>query len=254
MTNISLNIITKNEEENIKKNISWVKKCPSINEIIVVDDFSSDKTTDILKELNSSKLKVRIFKRKLNNDFSQQRNFAVSKSSNKWILSIDSDEIPSELALETINNLKEDSKLAYAFKREDIFLGKNLKFGETANLYFTRLFNKYKGKYTGQVHETWQTTQTLAKLKDKIYHNSHKDLKSFLNKINFYSDIRAQELYSKKVKTNIFQIIFYPILKFKLNYIFKLGFLDSTQGIIMALCMSLHSFLVRAKLWHLYQK
>ncbi len=254
MNNISLTIITKNEEENIKKNISWIKNCPIINEVIVVDDYSDDKTTDILKDLNSKDLKVRIFKRNLNNNFSDQRNFAISKCSNKWVFSIDADELPSKSTINFINNLNTDSKLVYAFKREDIFLGKNLKFGETANITFVRLFNKNKGKYMGQVHETWQTDQAIAYLKEKIIHQSHKNLKSFLNKINFYTSIRAEELYKQKVKTNLFQIIFYPIFKFKVNYIFKLGFLDSTQGIIMALCMSFHSFLVRAKLWHLYQK
>lgn len=254
MNNITLTLITKNEQDNISKNISWIKKCPIINEIIVVDDFSNDKTTDILKDLNSKNLKVRIFKRNLNNNFSDQRNFAVSKCTNKWVFSIDADEYPSDIVINFINNLNTNSKLVYAFKREDIFLGKVLKFGETSNISFIRLFNKNKGKYVGQVHEIWQTDQTIAYLKEKIIHQSHNDLKSFLNKINFYTTIRAQELYSQKIKTNLFQIIFYPILKFKINYIFKLGFLDSTQGIIMALCMSFHSFLVRAKLWHLYQK
>jgi hypothetical protein len=74
-----------------------------------------------------------------------------------------------------------------------------------------------------------------------------------MEKINFYSDIRAHELFQQKIHTNLFQIVFYPLGKFLYNYIVRLGFLDSTPGIIMALSMSFHSFLVRAKLWHLWQ-
>ena len=61
-------------------------------------------------------------------------------------------------------------------------------------------------------------------------------------------------MYQQNETTNMFEIIFYPIGKFLQNYFFRLGFLDGTPGIIMALCMSFHVFLNKAKLWHLYRQ
>jgi glycosyltransferase involved in cell wall biosynthesis len=251
---ITLLLVVKNEAENLQHNYNWLDKCKSINEIVAVDDCSSDDTKKIIEKLSSKKRKVKIFDRELSKDFASQRNFGVSKSSNDWILWLDADERPSEKLIRFINHIDINRYNAFSFKRTDIFLGKKLNHGETAKQSFTRLFNKTNGKFVGSVHEIWKTNKNIINRKDvEILHYSHRTLKSFIQKINFYSDIRAKELFDQKIKASIFDIIIYPTGKFIQNYIFKAGFLDGTPGIIMALGMSFHSFLVRAKLWHLYQ-
>lgn len=255
MTNhLSLLILTHNSSDLIEKNFNWIKKCQNINEIITVDDNSEDKTIETLKKLETKKCKIKIYKRELESDFSTQRNFGISKASNDWILWLDSDETPSDEFINFLNNFDFESDFVFAFKRTDIFLGHILNYGETANIFFPRIFNRKYGKFEGKVHETWVSEKPIYKKEISISHNSHQTLNSFLKKINFYTDIRAKELYDQKTKTNLFEIIFYPAAKFFQNYFLRLGFLDSTPGIIMALSMSFHSFLVRAKLWHLYQK
>jgi glycosyltransferase involved in cell wall biosynthesis len=251
MSNLTLLLLTHNEQENIAKNFKWLDKCPSINEIIVIDDNSEDKTIEAVKKLSSKNRQVSIHSRGLDTNFSAQRQFGVSKSTNDWILWLDPDETPNKKFIRFTNHIDINKYHNYAFRRHDIFLGHELKYGETSSQYFLRLFNKNFGRFVGQVHEIWQTDQPVFHSDAYITHQSHSNLKSFFNKINFYSDIRAQELKNNGVKTNLFQIIFYPKAKFIQNYIFRLGFLDSTPGIILALGMSFHSFLVRAKLWHL---
>lgn len=251
---ISLLLITKNESENIKKNFNWLSKCPVINEIVVIDDNSTDSTKEAIESLKSKNLKVKFYSRSLNNDFASQRNFGLEKTTNNWVMWLDGDEQPSIEFQDFLNHFTFNKRFVYAFKRDDIFLGKELKHGETARISFVRLFNKNRGKFIRPVHEIWSSSQSISYKNISIIHNSHQDLTSFLHKINFYSDIRSKELFENKIQTNLFEIFFYPFGKFIQNYIFRGGFLDSTAGIIMALCMSLHSFLVRAKLWHLYQK
>jgi glycosyltransferase involved in cell wall biosynthesis len=253
-SHLSLLLLTKNEQENIKRYWTWLDKCLAINEIIVVDDNSTDDTVNELKKLATSHRQVKIYAHDLAGDFSQQRTFGVSKATNDWVLWLDADEILTNKLIEYINNIDITQYNAFSFKRNDIFLGKELKHGETANQYFIRLFNKHFGSFEGKVHEIWQPTSSVSKTDLVIYHYSHPTLYSFIQKINFYSDLRSQELYSQKAKVSLSYIITYPLAKFISDYVLKLGFLDSTQGIIMALSMSLHSFLVRAKLWHLYQK
>ncbi len=251
MPNITLLLLTHNEENKILNNFGWLDECPIINEIVVVDDLSVDNTLNSLKKLQSDSRKLKVYSRGLNNNFSAQRQYAVSKSSNDWILWIDPDEVPSEDFVKYIKNFKPKKYFNYAFSRHDIFLGKELKHGETSSLYFLRLFHKKHGHFSGKVHEIWYSKKSALCLETYLLHPSHQNLDTFFQKINFYSTIRAHELYHQHIQVDLFKVIAYPVGKFIQNYIFRLGFLDSTPGIILALGMSFHSFLVRAKLWHL---
>lgn len=247
---ISLLVLCKNESKNLREWGRWIHQINTINEIVFIDDESTDNSLEIIKSFENKNLKIKTFIHQLNNNFSQQRNFAISKCTNNNIFWLDPDETPSPELISFLNNFS-DSKTNYSFKRNDVFIGHQLRHGETANLNFIRLFNKKSGKFVGDVHETWQSTIPTTKTNLIIFHQSHQTLNSFFEKINFYSTIRAQELFDQNIKTNLFLIIFYPKIKFIQNYFFRLGFLDGTAGIIFALGMSFHSFLVRAKLWKL---
>ncbi|MCX5658088.1 MAG: hypothetical protein NTZ48_07735, partial [Candidatus Omnitrophica bacterium] len=104
------------------------------------------------------------------------------------------------------------------------------------------------------VHEIWQSSAITVNTNQVILHHSIKTLSIFLQKINFYSSIRAQELFDQKHHFHSWEITFYPKLKFIDLYFLKLGFLDGTAGIILSLALSFNSFLIRSKLWHLSQK
>jgi glycosyltransferase involved in cell wall biosynthesis len=251
--NLTLLLLTRNESENIQKNFDWLGKCKSIKEIIVVDDNSTDDTIEQAKKLQLKNQKINIFTHSLNKDFAAQRNFGISKSKYNWIFVLDPDEKPTKKLIRFLNHFDKHQYKSYAFKREDIFLGQTLKHGENSHLYFIRLFNKNYGKFIGKVHETWQSKKSIKKTCFIVRHFSHQTVKSLIKKINFYTDIRSAELYQQKVTTNMFQIIFFPVGKFIQDYFLRLGFLDGTAGIIMALCMSFHVFLNKAKLWHLYK-
>jgi len=251
---ISLVLLTKNESKNLEKNFDWLKKCKTIKEIVVVDDCSTDNTVELCQKLASKNCKIQIFTKELKNDFASQRNYGISKTTHNWILWLDADEKPSKKLIRFLNHFDDHQYKNYSFKRQDIFLKHKLKYGETAYLSFVRLFNKKYGKFEGQVHESWNTSKTIKNTKYIIFHYSHSTVKSFIQKINLYSDIRSKELFDKQETTNIFEIIFYPIGKFIQNYFFRLGLLDGTPGIIMALYMSFHVFLNKAKLWHLYKQ
>lgn len=248
---ISILLITHNEEKNLLNYWTWLDRCKTINEIVVVDDNSDDKTKEVLKKIETKKIKVKIFERGLNNNFSDQRNFGITKTTNDWILWLDADEKPTSSLIRFLNHIDNLQYKNYAFKRNDIFIDHELKHGENSNQYFLRFFNKKYGRFTGAVHEIWQSPKEIEYKKLHIHHYPHQSLRGFIKKLNFYSDIRAQELYDQNQTSNQFQIIFYPLGKFVQDYFLKLGFLDSTPGIIMALGMSFHSFLVRSKLWHL---
>lgn len=248
---ISTVILTKNEEKNIIDCIESVLWC---NEVIVIDDFSKDRTVDVLKSLNNRKIKV--FEKELNEDFSFQRNFGMSKAKNEWVLFIDADErVGGTLKNEIIEKTKDNSRTdGFFIKRMDYLWSKKLKFGETGNIKFLRLGKKSKGKWIGNVHETWDIKGDLENLSNPMLHYPHKTMSEFLSEINYYTDIRSRDLYSKKEKVEFKDILIFPVGKFLLNYFFKLGILDGIQGLMLAITMSFHSFLVRGKLWQLWKK
>lgn len=249
---ISAVVLTKNEENNIIDCLETLLWC---NEIIIIDDFSKDRTIDVIKSLNSSKIKI--FQRKLENDFSSQRNFGLSKAKGEWVIFIDADEKLSNGLIGEMKDLLEGESPAYNgfyIERKDFMWGRQLLHGETGNIKLLRLAKKDSGVWAGRVHEIWDVKGSRGNLKMPLLHYPHQTIAEFLEDINYYTDLRSKELYDKGVQVRWWQIIAYPCAKFKLNYFLKLGFMDGIPGLIFALMMSFHSFLVRGKLWILWQK
>jgi glycosyltransferase involved in cell wall biosynthesis len=248
---ISAVILIKNEENNIVDCIETVDFC---DEIIIIDDNSTDRTKEIV--LNLKNPKIKIFSRRLDGDFSSQRNFGLEKAKSDWILFVDADErIPVELKEEILHHIKNNKdKNGFLIRRLDFMWGQSLKHGETGNIKLLRLGKKNSGIWQGNVHEVWKIKPPIGELKNPLFHYPHPTIKEFLSDINFYTELRAKELFSKKTKTNLLLILSYPLAKFLQNYLLKLGFLDGLPGFVFAILMSFHSFLVRAKLWLLWQK
>lgn len=249
---ISVVILTKNEEKNIidcLETVSWA------DEIIIVDDFSDDRTLEVAKSLNNKKIKI--YKNKLDGDFAEQRNFGLSKATKDWVLFVDADERVSRELKEEINSIiinREQKNIGYMVKRTDFMWGSKLKHGETGNIKFLRFAKRGAGAWVGKVHETWQVDGKIGELEEHLNHFPHPTMAEFLTDINRYSTIRAEELYIKKIKTNWLKILAYTKGKFITNYLLKLGILDGIPGLLHALMMSFHTFLVRSKLWLLWQK
>lgn len=249
--NISAVVLVKNEEKNIVDSLESLQFC---DEIIVIDDSSQDRTIDLVKELEKRRTGIKVFKRTLDGDFSSQRKFGVDRTTNDWVLFIDADERVSDELSAEIKEVVLEEFGGFLIPRVDFMWGKELKFGETGNTRLLRLFNKHKGNLKGKVHETWETKQRVGTLTYPIFHYPHPTISKFLEEINFYTDLRAQELFEKRVRSNLFKIIIHTKGKFVVNYFLKLGFLDGVEGFVHAIIMSFHSFLVRSKLWLLWKK
>ena len=255
---LSTVILTKNEEKNIERCLKSLDFC---DEIIIVDDYSSDKTLEKIKTLKSeigNKSKIEVYQRNLNGDFAAQRNFGMEKASGEWVLFVDADEEVNENLKLEIRNLKLEKKIAaYYIKRRDWFWGREVRFGEVGQIRqrgLIRLIRKGLGKWEGKAHEELKVKNQklkVGRLKNYLNHYPHPTIKEFLKEINFYSSLRADELFQQGKRTNIFEIVLFPLGKFFLNYFLRLGFLDGAVGFVYAFMMSFHSFLVRGKLYML---
>jgi glycosyltransferase involved in cell wall biosynthesis len=243
---LSTIILARDEEKNIERAISSVKFS---DEIVVIDDESTDKTAQI-----AEKVGAKVFKQKHLDDFSIARNNAMRRAKGDWILFIDADEIvPKTLAKEILEVTSDgdDDIVGYYVKRCDTWWGKEISHGEAGDTKILRLIKKGQGTWHGKVHEELTTIGDTKTFKTALLHYPHTTVADFINHVNFYSTLRAEELFEKKVKSNTFQIISFPLGKFLLNYILRLGFLDGAAGFVYAFMMSFHSFLVRSKLYQM---
>ncbi|RUA11977.1 MAG: glycosyltransferase family 2 protein [Flavobacteriia bacterium] len=219
-------LITYNEEDLIQgvlENISFA------DEIIVVDSFSTDRTIEIVKRFKNVKLIRRAF-----NNFTDQREFAISKASNKWLFFLDADELTSEnLKNEILNELENPGDIvAYGVKRNFYFKKKLIRFSGYQTHIVYRLFNKDYCYYDRRkkVHETLIFQGKTKILKNKLDHFSYKDEMSFKKKLTKYAQLRAEELFEKHKKPNLYHFYVKPLYRFVNQYFIRLGFLDGKEG------------------------
>ena len=242
-------VLAKNEEKDIGACLDSLSWC---DEMLVIDDNSTDKTVEIAKKKGA-----RVITHAMQGNFANQRNFGLEKAKNEWVLFIDADErVSSPLWYEIMQETNESigQYTGFYVARLDTMWGQVLKHGETGNTKLLRLAKKHVGKWQGRVHETWKISGKTGMLKNQLDHFPHETVEEFLKEINFYTDLRSADLFERKVKAYWWSPLVYPIAKFNLNYIGRRGFQDGLPGLVFAMIMSFHSFLVRSKLWLMWQK
>ncbi|OGW79510.1 MAG: hypothetical protein A3G33_06855 [Omnitrophica bacterium RIFCSPLOWO2_12_FULL_44_17] len=222
---ISIFLITYNEETQIERTLNTLKWA---DEIVVVDGGSNDRTAEICK-----RFPVFFYTRKFDS-FDCQKNYALSKTSNEWVLSIDADEIVSpELSkeiLEVINENRPDD--GFTVLRQNIFLNRPLRFGGQGMERVLRLFRKSKGKFWGHVHETVHIDGPVGHLSGVLIHNSIPTLKEYYRKLVLYTDMESVSVVEENRVPNFIMALLGPPIKFVLNYVIKGGFLDNKEGFL----------------------
>lgn len=224
---ISALLITYNEQDNISR---FIKEASCYaDEIIIVDSYSTDKT----EEYAINEPKVKFVKREFDN-FTDQRNYALSLANNDWVSFFDADEELSEnLINEIISTVNSKNvKDAYYAYHDFYFNNKKIKHSGQQNVKAVRVFKKSKCKYIDdlKVHELLTCNTEIGKLKHKIKHHTFVDENFYLDKLNGYSKLRAQELRVKNLKPTFYHYRIKPLYRFFNYYILRLGFLDGIEG------------------------
>ncbi len=182
-------------------------------------------------------------------DFSAVRNEALKRANMDWIFFLDSDEVCISKPEEIAQVLSKNTVDGIYFKRRDIFLGQEMKWGEVRNMQLLRLFNKSKGKFVRPVHEVVEVKGKTITSHLLIHHSAHDSISTFLKKVTTYAQIEAELRRKQKQNFSLVQLLLWPTGKFFFNYVIQLGFLDGWRGLIYSFMMSIHSFAVRAFLY-----
>ncbi len=239
---LSLVIITLNEEKYIADCIMSV---PFASEIIVVDSFSTDKTSEIAQGEGAKVLTQKFL------GYRKQKQFALGVATQEWVLSLDADERLSEELQNEISSILGNPKFnGYRMPRCSFHLGRWIRHGGWYPDYQTRLFRKELAKWSGgEVHEHVVVSGSLGTLKNEIQHFVFSDLADQIETNNEFSSLGARELAKQNRRFSLAKLVFKPMGKFFECYFWKLGFLDGVAGFIIALGAAQSLFLKYSKLW-----
>ena len=247
MRKISVVIITYNEEKRIRLTLESVKWC---DEIIVVDSCSTDTTVDICKEYNNCKVYVQPFL-----GYGLQKRFAVDKASNDWVLSIDADEIVTDALCEEIKSILSSSSISKAGFNVPItlvFLNKTFNYGAENKCLHLRFFNKNEGNFDSQnLHEVVKLRGSISTLKNEILHCSYVDTHHYIQKMNDYTSIYANEAVKKARHVGQQKSVFRFSFEFIRQYFIKCNFLNGYPGLVWSIFSAYYVFV---KLVKLYEK
>jgi hypothetical protein len=248
MVKISAIILTKNSENVLADCIDSISFC---DEIIVIDDDSTDRTVDIAKRFGANVEKSNPTKK----SFSRKREQGLKKTKFKWVLYIDSDErVSSDLKksiLEAVNKNNEFD--AYAFPRKNFYLGNHEWPYIEKQL---RLFKKSSLKgWHGQLHETPEIEGKIGELQGFLLHFTHRDLSSMIEKTISWSEIEAE----LRFRSNHPQMTWWRFPRvmataFYQSYIKQQGFKAGTAGLIESLFQAFSIFITYSRLWEMQQK
>jgi len=200
---ISVLMITKNAQELLVKSLRSVAGLA--NEIVVVDDYSTDETVKIAK-----RFKARIIQNH-EEDFGKQRKFSLKQATNSWILVLDSDEIVPICLKKEIKKVVSESKFnGYYIPFNNHFLGKKLRYGGEDYKKLI-LFKKDKVTITpALVHEKFVIKSgKVGYLKNKVYHYSYRSLLKMYQKFTDYAVREARQKVKNGEKTSLKKIFFY---------------------------------------------
>jgi len=247
MSKISAVISAFNEEKNIERCLRSLSFC---DEIILVDNLSSDKTSEIAKKHTK-----KIFTQKNNPMLIDlQKNFGFEKATGDWILSIDADEeVSEELAKEikSVIEKKENKVNGYWIPRQNIIFGKvisNTGWFPDPQL---RLFRRGKGKFVkAHVHEHIELDGEAAYLSNFLIHHHYENISEFLRKtINIYAPSEAEEYINKGYVFSYFDAIKFPLKEFLSRFFARKGYKDGFHGLILSFLMAFYHFLIFAFIW-----
>ena len=230
MSNLTVVVLTKNEEENI---IDVIKNVNLVSDnVLIVDSGSTDKTVE-LAEANG----VKVVYRAWDNDFSAQRNFALEHVQTEWVLYLDADERINDELAEAIKKATNDSKQAmYKFIRRNSAFGKDFKYGVLGPDSVVRMFPKDKVHWEDKVHERPVGDLPVITLQGFLKHYTYTDFDQYISKMNVYSTIGAQNNKAKNKKVGIIKdFVLRPFFAFFKMYVLKKGFLEGWLGFVLCL-------------------
>jgi len=243
---LSVVISAYNEEKTLPR---CLKSVSFADEIIVIDNSSSDATAAVAKKYNAI-----VYTRPNILMLNTNKNYGFTKAQGDWILNLDADEvIPEALAKEIISLLKKDVKEnGFWIKRKNFSFGKWIQHGLWWPDKQLRLFKKDTGKFLCKhIHEYIEVEGASKELQEPYDHYNYETVHQYLTKIDRASSSEAIVLSEMNYELNWYDALRFPISDFVKIYLAQGGYKDGLHGLVMALFQAFYSFCTFAKYWEM---
>ncbi len=238
-----MTIICLNEAAEIRgclESVRWA------DEIVVCDSGSGDGTLDICRQYTD-----RVFVDTWRG-FSGHKNLALERATQEWIFSLDADERVTPALAAEIRAVLADAKAldGYTVPRRNYFLGQWIRHGGWYPDRTIRLFRRDKGRFQPRaVHEAVHVEGAVGHLGQPFDHFTYRSLSAYLQRMDRYSTLAADELYREGRQAWITDLSLRPLVTFLRMYLCQAGFRDGTAGLILAGLYAAQTLAKYAKLW-----
>jgi glycosyltransferase involved in cell wall biosynthesis len=240
---LSVAIITKNEEENIR---SCLQSISFAGQIVIVDSGSNDKTLEIAATFGCEIYREEWL------GFGPQKQSAIDKCNEPWILVLDADERIAPDTATVLKKIVSDPNIkesGFSFPRKNYFQGRWIKHAGWWPDRIVRLFLKGAGKMSeAVVHESVEVQGMIGDLDAIIEHYTESRLSKIIQKIDKYSTLGAETAFKEGKKSSTGGALMRAFFTFIQDYFFRLGFLDGMPGLTLAVTDSINKFFKYAKL------
>jgi glycosyltransferase involved in cell wall biosynthesis len=228
MPRLSVAIITRNEAKNLP---ACLRSISFADEIVVVDNASSDRTREVAREHGARVLEVADWP-----GFGPQKNRAIDACAGDWILALDADErVEEPLRAEIEQAVARDAFDVYEMPRRSTYCGRFIRHGGWWPDYVTRLFRRGTARYSdARVHERLVTERPIGRLGAPLTHYSFRSMEQVLAKMNHYSSESARMLAERGSTPGLASAVGHGLAAFLRTYVVKLGFLDGRYGFLLA--------------------
>jgi len=250
MPTIGVVAISRNEETDLPLFLEHL--LPWVDEIVIVDDGSTDGTKGIIKNAGP---KVRLIEQVMNKDFgfAGQRNRGIQEASSDWLLHMDIDErVTPELAGEIISAIQEDRYDAYRYRRLNFFLHRPMRGGGFQDWNNPQLAKRGRHHFENAVHEACVidgASDSIGQLNKTMWHLNDESYKERMQKSFVYCQNQARRLEARGINMRWFHLVMLPVAEFLRKFFKKRGYRDGTPGLLFALHSSDAMFRACALVW-----
>jgi glycosyltransferase involved in cell wall biosynthesis len=228
--NLSIVIICKNESRHIDRTLTSVKHL--VEDVVVYDSGSTDGTAELVEGMGIPVHRGPWM------GFGPTRRHATTLAKNDWVFCLDGDEWLGNRLADELDEMEFESGTAYRVNLRNHLGKRHIKWGAWGNDRRVRLFHRHECNWSdATIHESVVAFKPVyyETLPGSVIHRTAKDINDYRNKLNSYAKLTAEKYFADGKKASFVRRCFSPFYTFLKNYVLKLGFLEGSTGLKLAL-------------------